>query len=184
MHAKKGASTQDLTKTCKPACLQSPTTSDVDGGLPSTPKAARLSRRDKPNVRAPQQASMCSCAMLVLLPPGPIGFFNGSVAPAFRPRPCRTFLFCPQSRVLSAPPLLQSCLTNPLDALCASAFAVNSSSKLPFEPMLAKTNVGQSIFGQSIFGQSIWIWVCVCVSWECPKGGAQTQKKSGRRMGP
>ena len=36
-----------------------------------------------------------------LLPKVPplIGFFNGSVAPAGRPRPCRTSLLCPQSRV-------------------------------------------------------------------------------------
>ena len=57
-----------------------------------------------------------------------IGFFNGSVAPASRPRPCRTFLLCPQSRVFSVPPLLPSSLTGPLDALCTSAFPVNSSS--------------------------------------------------------
>ena len=64
-----------------------------------------------------------------LLPKVPplIGFFR-SVAPAGRPRPCRTSLLCPQSRVLSAPPLLQSCLTGPLDALCVSAFPVNLSS--------------------------------------------------------
>ena len=36
-----------------------------------------------------------------LLPKVPLlyGFFNGSVAPASRPRPCRTSLLCPQSRV-------------------------------------------------------------------------------------
>ena len=37
-------------------------------------------------------------------------------------------LLCPQSRVLSVPPLLQSCLTGPLDALSVSAFPVNSLS--------------------------------------------------------
>ena len=35
---------------------------------------------------------------------------------------------CPQSRVLSVPLLLPSSLTGPLDALCTSAFPVNSSS--------------------------------------------------------
>ena len=56
----KGASTQALTKTCnrKPSCLQSPTTSDVDGSVPSTPKAGRLSRRDRPRARAPQQTNI------------------------------------------------------------------------------------------------------------------------------
>ena len=57
-----------------------------------------------------------------------IGFFNGSVVPAARLRPCRTFLPCPQSHVLRVPPLLQLCLTSPLDALRVSAFPVNSWS--------------------------------------------------------
>ena len=59
-----------------------------------------------------------------------IGFFNGSVAPASRPRPCRTSLLCPQSRVLSVPPLLQSCLTGPLDALC---FCVSCQLVVPHD---------------------------------------------------
>ena len=54
------------------------------------------------------------------LPKAPrlLGFFNGFVAPAGRPLPCRTSLFCPQSRVLNVPPLRLSSLTGPLDALC------------------------------------------------------------------
>ena len=68
--------------------------------------------------------------LFTLLPKVPLllGFFNGSVVPAVRPRPFRTFLLCPQSRVLSVPPLLLSSLTGRLDALCAFAFPVNSSS--------------------------------------------------------
>ena len=65
-----------------------------------------------------------------LLPKAPhlLGFFNGSVVHAVRPLPCRTSLLFPQSRALSALPLLLSSLTGPLDALCVSAFPVNSLS--------------------------------------------------------
>ena len=55
-----------------------------------------------------------------------LGSFSGSVVPVVRPRPFRTFLPCPQSRVLSVPPLLGSCLVGPLDAWRVSAFPVNT----------------------------------------------------------
>ena len=51
---------QALTKTYKPACLQSTTTSDVDGGVPSTPKAARLSSRDKPKCASSATSHQCA----------------------------------------------------------------------------------------------------------------------------
>ena len=51
--------------------------------------------------------------LFTLLPKVPLllGFFNLSVVPAGRPRPARTFLLCPQSRVLSVPPLNSSSFT-------------------------------------------------------------------------
>ena len=64
------------------------------------------------------------------------GFFNGSVNHAVCPLPCRTSLLFPQSRVLSVPHLLLSSSTGPLDALCASAFLVNSLSLTSVSPHL------------------------------------------------
>ena len=64
------------------------------------------------------------------LPKAPrlLGFLNGSVVHAVRPLPFRTSLLFPQSRVLSALLLRLSSLTGPQDALCVSAFPVNSLS--------------------------------------------------------
>ena len=64
------------------------------------------------------------------LPKAPrlLGFLNGSVLHAVRPLPFRTSLLFPQSRVLSALRLRLSSLTGPQDALCVSAFPVNSLS--------------------------------------------------------
>ena len=78
----------------------------------------------------------CNGLQFTLLPKALplIGFFNGSAALAGRPLPCRTSLLCPQSRVLSVPPLLLSSLTGPLDALCTSAFLVNSLSLMMVSP--------------------------------------------------
>ena len=70
-------------------------------------------------------------------PTHPYAQGSSSVLHAVRPRPCRTSLLFPQSRVLSVPPLLQSCLTDPLDALCCVSCQLvvpHDSVASPFQP--------------------------------------------------
>ena len=65
-----------------------------------------------------------------------------------RPRLRKTFLSCPQSHVQTAPLLLQSCLTGPLDALRVSAFLVTTTATTPTSDSCA-TGVNRMVLSPS-----------------------------------